>query len=187
MWAAKRKNSRTLNFPLLPKRTTSFLLGTGTQQMDIIHKSLISSSLISSKLPVHRKDEDAPPIFAPVRAQKEKKKLPKGADPTSPHHHHQKGGHHNACRLDQQPQQKKKKDAKRHPKNEVAESSFHTLETFSRKKEREPKRKPTSPHKFNQIAILDVVTEIPDVNSVFSLADFRKLDGFFMVCVHRPT
>jgi hypothetical protein len=46
---------------------------------------------------------------------------------------------------------------------------------------------PTSPHEFNQVTILDVVTQVADIDPVFSLADLGEFDSLFMVGVHGTT
>ena len=46
---------------------------------------------------------------------------------------------------------------------------------------------PTSPHKFHKIAVLDLVAEVADINTVFTLANLGEFDGFFMLCVDWST
>lgn len=41
--------------------------------------------------------------------------------------------------------------------------------------------RPTSPHKFHQIAISDIVTQVPDIYSVFTLALLGPFEGFLRI------
>jgi hypothetical protein len=61
--------------------------------------------------------------------------------------------------------------------------------TTTEKKNKRPAIKtppPTSPHELDQVAVLDVVTEVADIHAILSLAMFGELDRFFVRCIYRP-
>lgn len=43
---------------------------------------------------------------------------------------------------------------------------------------------PTSPHKLNQVAVLDIVAKVPNVDTVFPLADLCKLNRILVGSIH---
>ena len=42
-------------------------------------------------------------------------------------------------------------------------------------------------HEFYQAPVINIVAEVADINTVFMLAVFRKLNGLFRGCVHGST
>jgi hypothetical protein len=70
--------------------------------------------------------------------------------------------HHCCCCHDRHNQKSKKKPATRTPP-------------------------PTSPHKFDQVAVFDVVAEVANIHAVLPLAMFGKLDCFFVWCIYWST